>query len=71
MNFVNEWGENWNMPWFHARNHWAAEGLVLAGFDIPDDGRPEFDQHLEELGYQFSEQTVNPAYQFFVSDLQS
>ncbi len=71
MNFLNTLGENWNITLFHYRNHGAAEGLVLAGFDIPDDGRPEFDQHLDELGYQFSEQTVNPAYQFFLSDLQS
>ena len=71
MNFLNTLGENWNITLFHYRNHGAAEGLVLAGFDIPNDGRPEFDQHLDELGYQFSEQTVNPAYQFFLSDLQS
>ena len=69
MKFLNTLGENWNITLFHYRNHGAAEGLVLAGFDIPQDARVEFDQHLEKLGYQYQEQTDNPAYRFFLSDL--
>ena len=69
MNFLNTLGENWNITLFHYRNHGAAEGLVLAGFDIPEQSRAEFDQHLQKLGYLYSEQTSNPAYQFFLSDL--
>jgi threonine dehydratase len=67
MKFLDTLGENWNITLFHYRNHGAAEGLVLAGFEIPNQARPEFDQHLQELGYQFTEQTDNPAYQFFLS----
>lgn len=69
MKFLNTLGEHWNITLFHYRNHGAAEGLVLAGFDIPDDSRTEFDEHLQKLGYQFEEQTDNPAYKFFLSDL--
>jgi threonine dehydratase len=69
MKFLNTLGERWNITLFHYRNHGAAEGLVLAGFAIPDDAREDFNQHLEELGYQYTEQTDNPAYKFFLSDL--
>ena len=69
MNFLNTLGEIWNITLFHYRNHGAAEGLVLVGFDLPPDSREDFDKHLEELGYQYEEQTDNPAYKFFLSDL--
>lgn len=69
MNFLNTLGESWNITLFHYRNHGAAEGLVLAGFDLPENGRDDFDQHLEKLGYVYAEQTDNPAYQFFLSDV--
>lgn len=69
MRFLNTLGESWNITLFHYRNHGAAEGLVLAGFDIPQGAREEFDEHVKQLGYKFSEQTDNPAYKFFLSDL--
>lgn len=69
MRFLNTLGESWNITLFHYRNHGAAEGLVLAGFDIPQDAREEFDEHVKQLGYKFTEQTDNPAYKFFLSDL--
>ncbi|MEP0355100.1 threonine ammonia-lyase, biosynthetic [Paraglaciecola sp.] len=69
MKFLDTLGERWDITLFHYRNHGAAEGLVLAGFDIADADRLSFDQHLAELGYVYQEQTNNPAYQFFLSDL--
>lgn len=69
MKFLNTLGERWNITLFHYRNHGAAEGLVLAGFAIPDDAREDFNRHLDKLGYQYTEQTDNPAYKFFLSDL--
>jgi threonine dehydratase len=69
MKFLDTLGERWNITLFHYRNHGAAEGLVLVGFDIPANSREDFDQHLTQLGYQFEEQTTNPAYRFFLSDL--
>ncbi|AWL13404.1 Threonine ammonia-lyase [Saliniradius amylolyticus] len=67
--FLDTLGDRWNITLFHYRNHGAAEGLVLAGFDIPTDSRRDFDRHLSQLGYHYQEQTDNPAYQFFLSDL--
>jgi threonine dehydratase len=69
MRFLETLGENWNITLFHYRNHGAADGLVLVGFDIPASERAEFDQHVVKLGYLFSEETNNPAYKFFLSDL--
>ena len=67
LNFLNTLGEQWNITLFHYRNHGAAEGLVLAGFDIAPDSREDFNQHVAELGYKVEEVTDNPAYRFFLS----
>jgi threonine dehydratase len=67
LNFLNTLGEQWNITLFHYRNHGAAEGLVLAGFDIAPESRADFNQHVAELGYKVEEVTDNPAYRFFLS----
>ncbi|MBU2978383.1 threonine ammonia-lyase, biosynthetic [Alteromonas sp. C1M14] len=67
LTFLNTLGEQWNLTLFHYRNHGAAEGLVLAGFQIPPDSREEFDVHLTQLNYEYKEVTQDPAYQFFLS----
>lgn len=69
LNFLTTLGEQWNITLFHYRNHGAAEGLVLAGFDVPDNEASLFNQHLEKLGYYYEDQSKNPAYKFFLSDL--
>jgi threonine dehydratase len=69
MKFLQTLGESWNITLFHYRNHGAADGLVLAGFDIAESDRAAFDKHLDELGYVHEEQTDNPAYQFFLAGL--
>lgn len=69
LRFLETLGEQWNITLFHYRNHGAAEGMVLAGFDIPDNELKDFHGFLEKLGYQYTEQTANPAYKFFLSDL--
>lgn len=67
LKFLNTLGETWNITLFHYRNHGAAEGLVLAGFDIPPDSRDAFEQHLFALNYSATEVTQDPAYRFFLS----
>jgi threonine dehydratase len=67
LKFLNTVGETWNITLFHYRNHGAAEGLVLAGFDIPPNSRDAFDQHLSALNYTSTEVTQDPAYRFFLS----
>lgn len=65
--FLDAMGELFNITLFHYRNHGAAFGQVLAGFDISNDKEDEFFQHLNALGYQFQEETNNQAYQAFLN----
>jgi threonine dehydratase len=67
--FLDTLGEKWNISLFHYRNHGAAQGLVLAGFEVAEEERQDFAQHLAELGYLYEEQTDNPAYKFFLADV--
>ena len=67
LKFLNTLGERWNITLFHYRNHGAAEGLVLAGFEIPPESRAEFEEHVQQLNYEHKEVTQDPAYRFFLS----
>ena len=65
--FLAAMGEYWNITLFHYRNHGAAFGQVLAGFDLDKSQQNEFFQHLDDLGYQWQEETDNLAYQTFLN----
>jgi threonine dehydratase len=65
--FLGAMGEIFNITLFHYRNHGAAFGQVLAGFEVHDDKTDEFFSHLDALGYQFEEATNNLAYQTFLN----
>ena len=65
--FLAAMGEHWNITLFHYRNHGAAFGQVLAGFNLDNSQQEEFFQHIETLGYQCQEETDNPAYQTFLN----
>lgn len=65
--FLDAMGELFNITLFHYRNHGAAFGQVLAGFDVNKNKENEFFQHLSALGYQFEEATDNQAYQAFLN----
>lgn len=65
INFLNTLGERWNITLFHYRNHGAAEGNVLAGFEIAD--HSEIAAHLDTLGYQYQLVTDNTGYQTFLT----
>ena len=66
--FLDTLGELWNISLFHYRNHGAAFGQVLAGFAVSNEQQAEFFSHLDALGYQWQEETDNPAYQAFLGD---
>jgi threonine dehydratase len=66
MNFLNTLGSDFNISLFHYRNHGAASGLVMVGFDLPDNQRPKFDTHILSLGYRCDEVTDNAAYKLFL-----
>lgn len=64
--FLNTLGELWNISLFHYRNHGAAFGQVLSGFEVEDSQQLDFFRHLKELGYEWKEETNNLAYKAFL-----
>ena len=66
LRFLNRIGDRWNISLFHYRNHGAAYGRVLAGIQVPPADAGELQGFLDELGYEFWEETDNPAYRLFL-----
>jgi threonine dehydratase len=67
MKFLNSMGGSWNISLFHYRNHGADHGRVLAGIQVPPVEMKEFRRFLESLGYEYWDETRNPAYELFLS----
>ena len=65
--FLSTLGTHWNISLFNYRNHGADYGRVLCGFELDDSDLLNFSKHLKELGYQWKDESNNPAYQFFLS----
>jgi len=66
LKFLLELGEQWNITMFHYRNHGAAWGRVLIGFDADAHARRSLNRFLDRIGYRYSEETENSAYQMFL-----
>jgi threonine dehydratase len=64
--FLEKLGGRWNVSLFHYRNHGADFGRVLAGFEVADADLTAFHAFLDELGYPYTPEDTNPAYQFFL-----
>jgi len=64
--FLDKLGGRWNISLFHYRNHGADFGRVLAGFEVEEKDLGDFHSFLEALGYPYTPETGNPAYQFFL-----
>ena len=65
LNFLSQIGQRWNISLFHYRNHGAAYGRVLVGLQLTNESYRELKDLMKRLGYRFSEETGNPAYQLF------
>jgi threonine dehydratase len=66
LRFLSGLGADWNITLFHYRNHGAAWGRVLVGFEGDASDRPRLLADLREIGYRFWEETGNPAYRLFL-----
>ena len=66
INFLEHMGSGWNISLFHYRNHGADIGRVLVGLQVPDKDRGAFRKFLRELGYDYADETRNPAYRLFL-----
>jgi len=65
--FLEQLGSRWNITLFHYRNHGAAFGRVLAGIQVPEAERSELNDALERVGYQYRDESANPAYALFLA----
>lgn len=65
--FLQAVGKRWNISLFHYRNHGAANGQVLAGLQVPADEKAEFQEFLKGLGYDYWDESNNPAYTLFLA----
>jgi threonine dehydratase len=66
MNFLTRMGNDWNISLFHYRNHGADVGRVLVGLQVPERSRAQLRRFLHDLGYDFTDESRNPAYRFFL-----
>lgn len=58
----------WSISLFHYRNHGAEYGRVLMGVQVnAGQSRDQFREFLDNLGYQYRDETENPAYRLFAS----
>jgi threonine dehydratase len=67
LHFLNKMGGAWNISLFHYRNHGADFGRVLVGIQVPPRDKQAFQKFLDQLGYEYTEETANPAYDLFLS----
>jgi threonine dehydratase len=67
LDFLSGLSRGWNISLFHYRNHGAAYGRVLVGIQLAAGERKAFESYMKELGYDYTEETDNPAYRLFAS----
>ncbi|PPI86365.1 threonine ammonia-lyase, biosynthetic [Candidatus Pantoea edessiphila] len=65
LKFLQVLSNNWNISLFHYRSHGTDYGRVLAAFQ-PSNSNCNLEKHLITLGYNFHEETNNPAFHFFL-----
>ena len=66
LKFLQTLGTHWNISLFHYRSHGTDYGRVLTAFELGSD-EPRFEEHLTDLGYDFHDETHNPAFRFFLA----
>lgn len=67
MKFLQTLGQLWNISLFHYRNHGAAYGRVMVGLQVPEQEKKLAEAYFKKIGYPFSDESDNQAYQIFLS----
>ena len=67
MTFLNSMSPNWNISLFHYRNHGADVGRILVGLQVPANERGAFARFLNSVGFEYVDETNNPAYRLFLA----
>lgn len=65
--FLEVLGTRWNVTAFHYRSFGMDYGRILAAFEDVS-GDPEFQSHLQQLGYHATDVTDSPSYKFFMTN---
>lgn len=65
--FMNALQPAWNLTLFHYRNHGDDVGRVLAGIQAPSGQHDAVTNALDDLGYPYIEETMNPAARLFLA----
>jgi threonine dehydratase len=66
LTFLKAMRSGWNISLFHYRNHGADVGRVLVGIQVPPEDEREFQAFLSSVGYEWQEESGNPAYRMFL-----
>ena len=66
LRFLDSMSAGWNISLFHYRNHGGDSGRVLVGMQVPPRDTAEFRRFLDRLGYDYVNETENPAYRMFL-----
>lgn len=66
LHFLTRLGHQWNISLFHYRNHGSDFGRVLVGIQVEEGEREAFCDFLNQLGYDYWDETQNPVYQRFL-----
>lgn len=69
MDFLNHLQSDWNISLFHYRCHGSDKGRVLVGLQIKENDYEALLDAMEKTGYNFWEETENPAYTLFCSGI--
>jgi len=69
MRFLTSLHPNWNISIFHYRNHGADVGRIVVGVQVPPAELGEWQSFLDGLGYQYVDETNNPAYGLFLGEV--
>ncbi len=67
LRFLQQLGSVFNISLFHYRNHGAAFGRVLMGVQLGQADERTLTALLDRVGYEYHEETANPAYALFLA----
>jgi len=66
LQFLTTLGARWNISMFHYRNHGSAFGRVLCAFEATPQERGELLERVSSLGFEFTDESENPAVRLFL-----
>ncbi|QIW15394.1 PLP-dependent threonine dehydratase [Pasteurellaceae bacterium RH1A] len=66
LKFLQTLGNHWDISLFHYRAHGVDYGDILVAFDLDENDKVLFNQHLKVLGYSYQNVSESRAYQQFL-----